>query len=227
MNNVQGIDVKKAFLCSLVISVVLSALLGIFAILAGNAGWFEVRVLLTTVTISAASICGLANGAFLATKRGIALPAAGIALALIGAGLLICGIWAIPNSEFYWKLTVSVAVFAVACGHLALLSMARLAQGFRWSLRTAYVVIFGVATLIVGLIVSDVHGGNTGIFQLLAVAAITDAAITILIPIFHWLSTSQFPKESDASNPKVESTDNEIARLKERIADLERQKARN
>ena len=41
-------------------SVVLSALLGIFAILSGDWGWYELRILLTTITISGASICILA-----------------------------------------------------------------------------------------------------------------------------------------------------------------------
>src|SRR5262249_12675776 len=131
------LDIKKAFLYSLIISVVLSAILGIFAILGGNGGWFEGQILLTPTIISAASICGLANGAFLATKRGTVLPGIGIVLALLGAVLVIGGIWNTSASSEYWKVAASVAVFAVACGHLSLLSMARLAQGFQWSIITA------------------------------------------------------------------------------------------
>ena len=62
MNDQQGFPVKKAFLYALIGSVVLSALLGIGAILSGRFGWFEIRILLTTITISVASICGLACG---------------------------------------------------------------------------------------------------------------------------------------------------------------------
>ena len=227
MSTVQRVEVKKAFLYSLVISVILSALLGILAILSGSFGAFQVRVLLTSVTISAASICGLANGAYLAMKRGTALPVAGIALALGAATLLIGGIWTeILFDGYYWKLAVSLAIFAVACGHLALLSMARLAQGFQWSLIMAYVVILGVASLIVLLILTELHGSAEGIFRLLAVAAIIDAAITVLVPVFHWLSKAQFALESGAvSAENLGSIDGEIARLKERIAELERKKA--
>jgi hypothetical protein len=225
MSTPQLFPFKKAFLYSLVASVVFSALLGILAILSGNWDWFQVRILLTTVTISGASICGLACGAYLATQRGRTLPLTGIALALAGAAMLIAGMWIEARSEHYWKLAVSVSVFAVAAGHLALLSMARLAEWFLWSLVVAYAVILGVASLIVLLIWAEFHGA--GMFQLLGVAAIVDAAITILIPIFHWLSRAQVsaarPRVAQASPESIEA---EIARLKARIAELERQQGR-
>jgi hypothetical protein len=228
MSSAQRVTVKKAFLYALIVSVVLSAILGILAILSGTWGEFQIRVLLTTIVISAASVCGLANGALLATKRRNVLPIAGIALALGGAAMLIGGIWTGVASQGYWKLAVSLGIFAVACGHLALLSMARLAQWFQWSLVTAYLVIFGVASLIVFLIITDFHGSGEGLFQLLAVAAIIDAAITVLIPVFHWLSRGQFALEGGSTAPEIaESSDQEIARLKERIVELERKKFTN
>ncbi len=214
---------KKPFLYSLVISVVLSALLGILAILSGSWGWFEIRILLTTVTISGASICGLACGAYLGAGKGRTLPSAGIILALLGAAMVIAGMWVEIGPEEYWKTAASMAVFAVACGHLALLSMARLAEGFRWSLKLAHGVILGVAALIVLAIWSGFK--DLGMFRLLGVAAIIDAAITIVIPIFHRLSKAQLalPEEiSPGSDP--DPIDAEILRLKDRIAELERMK---
>ena len=67
MSNVQRVEVKRVFLYSLVISIVLSAILGILAILANTWGWFQVRVLLTTVTISAN---GTSNGIIWAIDHG-------------------------------------------------------------------------------------------------------------------------------------------------------------
>jgi hypothetical protein len=220
MGSAQGFEIKKAFLYSLIVSVLLSALLGILAILSGSWGWFQIRILLTTVTISAASICGLASGAYLATNRGRVLPLAGVTLAIVSAVLLIAGMWIEMQSLGYWKLVASVSVFAVACGHLALLSMARLAEWFRWSLRAAYGVIFGVAALIVLLVVTQFEG--TGMFRLLGVAAIIDAAITVLIPIFHWLSRSELAlEEHDPRAATLDSAETKIAQLKAQIAELE------
>jgi hypothetical protein len=234
MTPTQGSLVKRTFLYALIASIVLSAGLGILAILAGNWGWLEIRVLLTTVTISAASICGLGCGAYLAVGGHRGLPMTGIALAIGAAALIIFGMWTEVTTEAYWKAAASLSVFAVACGHLSLLSMARLAEQFRWSLVTAYVVIFGVAALIVAMILGEPRG--EAMFRLLAVAAIIDAAITILVPVFHWMSRMHgaaampaFAVAGDAAAADIDSRraaiDEEIAALKKRIAELERQRA--
>jgi hypothetical protein len=223
MNDAQGFPVKKAFLYVLVGSVGVSAFLGILAILSGRWGWFEVRILLTTVTIAVSSICGLACGAYLATKRGQALPLAGIALTFLAAGLIITGMWIEASSLEYWKLAATAAVFSVACAHLALLSMARLAEWFRWSLVAAYAAILGVAALISLMILGESHG--SGMFQLLGVAAIIDAAISILIPILHRLSKAEVTVEEGITADAMHwNADAEIAKLRERIAELERGK---
>lgn len=79
MKAAETFPVKQAFLYSLIASVLVSALLGIVAILSGSFGWLEIRIILTTVTIAAASICGLASGAYLGTSAGRLIPFSGIA----------------------------------------------------------------------------------------------------------------------------------------------------
>ena len=136
---------------------------------------------------------------------------------------VIIGMWIEVESIGYLKLAASVSVFAVACAHLSLLSMARLAEWFQWSLVAAYVVIFGVASLIVVMIFFEID--ETGMFQLLGVAAIVDAAMTILVPLFHRLSRSNLEPTSDSLPVvQIEAIDTEIATLKKRIAELERSK---
>lgn len=216
------ISAKKAFLYALIGSVGLCAFFGIAAILSGRFGWFEIRVLLTTITIAAASVCGLGCGAFLAAKPRHPLPLAGLALTALAAFMIIAGLWTNAESEGYWKIAASSSVFAVACAHLSLLSMARLADWFQWSLVAAYVTIFGVAALIVLAISAE--GRGDGMFQLLGVAAIFDAAITLLVPIFHRLSRSEGAMPGEASGISVAEIDAEIARLQARIGELQRMK---
>jgi hypothetical protein len=226
MRDAPSFPVKKAFLYALVGSVALSAILGILAILSGDFGWLELRILLTTVTIAVASIAGLACGAYLATRRGRTLPLAGAALSVLAAVMIIAGMWLEDlGSELYWKIAASASVFAVACAHLSLLSMARLAEWFRWSLAAAHAVILAVAALFVVIIFTE--GDREGMFQLLAVAAVLDAAITVVIPILHRLSKADTAPMKDGATPAArrrESIDAEIARLKARIAELERLK---
>lgn len=218
MSHVQVFPVKRAFLYSLILSVVLSALLGIIAILSGEFGWLELRILLTAVTISLASINGLACGAYLGTGKGKLLPWVGIVLTLVSTLLIVSQIWLeFTLNEAFWKLTACCAVYAIACAHLSLLSMARLAQWFQWSLVAAYVVILGVATMIAMIILLLID--NSGMFHLLGVAAVIDAAITILIPIFHRLS-----KTDDLSANEIERIDQELGRLRTRITELEDRK---
>jgi MFS family permease len=223
MSAVERLPIKKAFLYLLVASVLLSAFLGIVAILSGRFGWFEVRIILTTVTIAIGSICGLACGAVLGMRAGRVLPLSGILLTIVAAAMIITGMWLEPESVLYWKLAASIAVFAVACAHLCLLSIARLSQWFQWSLGTAYVIIFGVASLIAVIIFFEVYQAE--MFRLLGVAAIADAAITVLIPIFHRLSRSELELISERSRTvDIEAIDREIQQLKSRIAELERLK---
>ncbi len=51
---------KRPLLYLLAGSVGLAVVLGIAIVLRNTWGWFEIRVILTTLTIAAASICGLA-----------------------------------------------------------------------------------------------------------------------------------------------------------------------
>lgn len=222
----QAFPAKKAFLYALIGSVALSAVLGVAAIFSQNFGWFQIRILLTTVTIAAASICGLACGAYRATDRGRILPLCGLALTLLAAAMIIAGMWLEIASPGYWKFAASAAVFAIACAHLALLSMARLSEAFQSSLVVAYAAIFGVAAIIVLMIVGGTHGiPDAGMFRLLGVATIVDAAITLVIPILHRLSKAEVAAASNATgSADTAAIDAEIAKLRARLIELERMK---
>ena len=177
---------KKLALWFLIVSVAISAALGIIAILSGTFGSFQVRIVLTTLTISAASIFALASGALWEGKRGRILPAAGIVLALLAAVLTITGIWLEPESESFWKFTASVSVLAAATAHTCLLSLAKLARRFAWASLTTFIAIYLLALLIVASIYIEPEG-DLG-FKLIGATSIIVAALTIMTPIFHRLS---------------------------------------
>ena len=214
------LGVKKAFLYTLIVSVVLSSILGVIAILGGTGQWFELKVFLTTLTISGASICGLSSGALLERRRGFALPVAGIVFALLGALLFVFAIWAEPESEHFWKVALSILTLAVAFAHLSLLLMAQLDERFRWAIYAGYFFVMGVASLIILMIIGEPDG--EGFWRLLAIGAIGTAAITVLTPVFHWLSKNK--SEVDMKNRSASEIDAEIASLRARITELERLK---
>lgn len=177
---------KKVALWFLIISVAISAALGIIAILTGNFGEFEVRIIFTTLTISAASICALASGALWENKNTRALPLIGVLLAILAALLLISGIWIKPIDEDFWKFTLTVSVLAAATAQASLVSLARLAPRFVWARVLALAAIFFLAALIIFVIYFEPRG--EGIFKTMGATAIVVASLTIMMPIFHRLS---------------------------------------
>jgi hypothetical protein len=181
---------KKVALWFLIVSVVISAALGILAILTGNFGDFEMRIILTTLTISAASIGALSAGALWEGRGQKELPLLGIVLAVVAALLIITGIWFDPHSDSYWKFTASTGVLAAATSHACLLSLAKLAPRFAWARLVALTAVYALAVLIVMTIYFE-PTGDMGL-RIIGTTSIVVAALTIMTPIFHRLSRDDF-----------------------------------
>jgi hypothetical protein len=177
---------KRIALWFLIVSVALSAVIGIIAIVVGTFGRIEAQILLTTLTISAASICALACGALWESGRAKLFPIVGIALAVFDAILFIVGIWWESQSESYWKFSASVGLIAAATAHVCLLSLAKLAQRFIWSRIAAATAAYFLALLFI-YIIYFTPNGDAGI-RIIGVTSIVLAALTILTPVFHFLS---------------------------------------
>ena len=181
---------KKVALWFLIVSVAISAALGILAILTGSFGDFQMRIVLTTLTISAASIGALSAGALWEARGQKELPLLGIVLAVVAALLIITGIWFEPHSDQYWKFTASTGVLAAATSHACLLSLAKLAPRFAWARLVALTAVYALAVLIVITIYFE-PTGDLG-FRLIGTVSIIVAALTIMTPIFHRLSRDDF-----------------------------------
>jgi hypothetical protein len=184
---------KRIALLFLIVSVVLSACVGIIAIIVGTFGRTEVQILLTTLTISAASICALACGALWEAGRAKLFPLIGIALAIVDAVLFIIGIWLETWSEAYWKFSAAVGLVAVATAHACLLSLARLAWRFAWSRVAAFIAAYLLAVLFIYIIYFTPKGD--GVIRIIGVTSIVLAAMTILTPVFHRLSRGDFDQD--------------------------------
>ncbi len=177
---------KRVALWFLITSVALSAVVGIIAIVSGAFGRTHAKILLTTITISAASICALACGALWESGRAKLFPLAGIALAIFDAVLFIIGIWFETQSEGYWKFSASVGLIAVATAHVCLLSLAKLAPRFAWSRIAAFLAAYLLAFLFIYIIYFTPKGDT--LIRIIGVTSIVLAALTILTPVFHRLS---------------------------------------
>jgi hypothetical protein len=220
---VKNINVKKVFLYLMICSIALSALMGIWAILSGDV---EYRVLGTTLTIVGTSILGLACGAFLENPRSrkiplIIVPVFGIILSVLSALITVWMIWTETSwtAEVIWKTLLVSSIFAFSLAHLSLLSIAQLSRRFRWAMVTAYVVILALASIISFILIFEPPSEGTIVLRLIGVLAVIDAAITVMIPIFHRLSRTEF-----VDIPSIAEVETKIDELKAQIVRLEKQK---
>lgn len=210
-------NIRKFFLYLLIASVAVSALLGIGVILFGNFGAFETKILSTTLTITCTSILGLACGAYLEKKGGRILPVCGIGFAILSAILWIIIIWdGASNEELFVRIAFSATLLATSSSLISLLSIAKLEKKFLWSRYAVHASVWMWALMLLLIIWSDFDPNSYWVPRITGVLSIIVAALTIVTPIFHWLS---------GQKPETKNIDAEIARLKARIEDLEKQKA--
>src|SRR3990172_1787340 len=118
---------KRAVFYVLVFSVVLNAALGIYALLAGEFGQLEEKILYTSLAVSAAGVLALACGP--AWERGLAgpLPRVGVAATLGSFVVIVVGIWSEASAESFWRTVGTLVVVAVTPTYGCLLALARLA----------------------------------------------------------------------------------------------------
>jgi len=212
-----AMNFKRIFLYTLIGSVSISAMLGIIVLLFGNFGYFEVRVMMTTLTVTAASILGLACGAYYGRGGNKLLPIAGVALAVATALMTFLIIWNVADeSELYIKCTATVTLLALSCAHLSLLSLARLDHRFAWSRIAAFILIGVLDAILLVLMWLQPHGSDDLVFRTIGILSILIGAITVMTPVFHKLSST---------DDKVAEIDAEIEALKAKIAELDAKKA--
>jgi hypothetical protein len=177
---------RRRSLYSFIGFLALSAVLAVVAVLWGDMGWLEARVLITTLTISGVSIDSMGCAAYLERKGQDWMPLAGIGLALASGVLVILGAWTDIGSPDYWKFTAILATFAVACTHASLLALAELPPTQRWVYQLAQMAIFVVATLVTIALLTQV--AMVGYYKLLVSITILVALLTLIIPILSRLA---------------------------------------
>lgn len=169
-------------------SIAISALMGIWAILGGDFDDLALKVLGTSLSISGASVLGIAalSAWHLAGAR--VLSRAGVASSLAALVIAIPGMWLEVTEDPYWQLAVSFVIVAVGAAHGALLAHTRLAPRFAWARPAATALAGLLGCLLLALLweVSDHRSDATQ--QSIAVVSILLAAATLAVVVFHFMS---------------------------------------
>lgn len=209
----KNFDLRKGFLILLIGSVAVSALIGIGVLLLGNFGQIEVRVLMSTMVITIVSVLGLACGAYIEIRGGKELPYAGILFSVIAGLMSFFIIWnVLDEDETFIKIFLTATLLAAACSHLSLLALARLDRRFSWTRVSAVICVALLCAILLFILWFEPTGDSDLIYRILGVLGILLAAITVVTPVLHKLSSDQ----SD-----VGKIDAEIERLKKRVEELE------
>lgn len=191
-------------------------MIGIGVVLLGNFGELEVRVLMTTLTVTVTSILGLACGAYYETGRGRSLPLAGIISTIVAALMTFLIIWdVLDDSKIFVKSATTMMMFSVSTSHLSLLSIARLDRRFAWSRIAAFVFVSLLVAILLFLMWFEPAGESDVVSRVIGILSILVASVTVITPVFHKLGST---------GVTTDAIDTEIGRLRDKIEDLERQR---
>jgi len=183
----HGMSLKRVLLQTVVGTLVLAALVGIYVFLFGDFGETEAKILGTTLTISAFSLTSLACAAAHEQRRHPLLSIPGLGLAVVWLLLYIPAIWAEWfDTEAVGKTMAIVGLFSFSLAQACLLSLATLQRHVAWVFYAAVTAILLLATIISGIIVFDPHD-EEWIMRTVGVVAILDGCFSLCVPILHKL----------------------------------------
>lgn len=174
---------RRTTLRAFLVAIAVSALMGILALLTGDFSELEVKVLVSSLTISAGTLCALCAAAVREARGHHPLAVPTVWAATLGTVTTLVGLWGEVDGEAYWKLAATFAVGAAVGSHGCLVGMARLAEPHRWVARAA----FGAAAVLGGLLLVMLWGevDGEGLFRLMGALAVAATGLTLAIPVLH------------------------------------------
>jgi hypothetical protein len=178
---------KKAFLTTLIVSLVVAALIGIYTLLLGQDFSREWRILATVLSISFFSMTALITATTL-ERAGYArlvkyTSMAGIAVSWVAFVIFIAGIWTDVLNDFdpYYKILFISTILAFTLAHFSILALARLPLRWDWVRWATLASITTLALYIITMIILELEGDFT--IRLLGVLGILDGCGTIITPV--------------------------------------------
>jgi hypothetical protein len=178
-------------------SIAANAVIGIVAIVSGDFSDLDRKVLLTSLSVTGASVLALAS--LTARERGFlrVVPEVGAASSLIGFSLLVIQIWAEVSGDTMWKSASTGILIGAAAAHASLLSLSRLAPNYRVVLWAAWALAALLVGLVIVIIWSHYAEDSTAFAQLLGVTGVLLAAATLAVPVLHRASKAKAPEPEE------------------------------
>jgi len=176
--------VRVFYLRGFVVFLVLTALIAAATVLLGEYGAIQGKILASSFSISAASICAMSCAVFIEQRSSRGLGMAGIAAAIIAVLLLNAGLWLEVGWGGYWQTVFVFITIAIGLAHGFLLQLPRLRPSQRrLQIASGYAISASVALICAGIISPDGLLGLPGYIQVLTLTAIAVVLLSILIPV--------------------------------------------
>ena len=180
---------KRTGLQVLIVSVVISAALAIFSLLRGEFSDTDGHILLTALSIAAASVLTLSNGIVLEQGRNKPLATLAIIVSVAGFGILIVTIWNSFDHDDLIKIAASTIFVGVTLTHWSLVSITRVPARFRLLQVAAFPLSGVLAAFLIGAVWEWVEGSQTA--QFAGVVGILTVAITIILTVLQRLTVAE------------------------------------
>ena len=198
-------SLKQVFLRTFIATVVGSAMIGIYVFLLGDFGETEMRILVTTLTISYFSVTSLACAAAFERRKAGRLAPVGIAVSIVGFLVFMPGIWVQDYRwEAYGKLMLIFGIFAFSIAQACLLTLVPLGRSLRWIFFAVVAVVFALASLISGMVVFEPH--HEWLRRIVGVLGILDGCGSLIIPVLSKLGGKSGQTIADGSLKRIELT---------------------
>lgn len=182
------IQFKRTFLLTMIVSLSISALIGIIIFLFGDFGETEAKLLMTTLTVGGYSLTGLCCSVLYERRKYNGLAVSGMIISVIAFLYSLLAIWEVIelDNAFTGEALMTLAILAFSTAHASLLLLITSGRPVvNVALAATMLFIALVAGMLIGLVLNGFGAVSEFFYRLLGVFAILDVLGTIVTPILH------------------------------------------
>lgn len=176
----------RLFLKGFILFLSITALFAIVAVLGWELDDLQIKLLLTSLSVSAGCVCGMACAAALSRPNLRPAGLAGIGATALAVVAVDIGMWIELDLDPYWKVAVTLVIASIAIAHSLLLQLPRLLPPYRWVQLTSTTLIALLSLLILVAIWIEIDADLY--FRVVTAVSILVVLFTAVIPILMRMS---------------------------------------
>lgn len=179
---------KRILLITMIISLVISALVGIYIFIFGDWDETEMKIFGTTLAVAAYSLLGFCSSVNQNRKYLKWVSILGVIISFIAFVMVTYSIWWHPDDGgIFWKTSMTASIVAFCLAHISLMYLVKpKSKATRIALLATIAFIIIVAGMLINVIICDFDIAER-CARLLGVFAILDVLGTITTPLLNKL----------------------------------------